>query len=248
MYKYLRHFNYAIPEAFIDSLTNCSFDAGDMLYSNKTGYQSWQSADPETVCIQVQSSATSTGADSENKDSKLIFEDNWFKTVEVDIFAISNISSKETFSVSAGNLFSQIWKGNGLEHAETLPLPTFPTSIKPAELNKLSIKTILNLESEEKVFAIPYCDLNQVLYTKAKKLRNTLSGKQLLVGEKDIELDIYGIEDTEQYLPTTAIKCFIMKRVDDEIIIPLLTKELKTKNKKQTKKSKFKLSNHGLLI
>ena len=117
--KFVEGFSWAIPFAFIETVANCSFCQGDILYDTPKGYLQWDEAIKHLkYSIQVIS--------PQEKFLSSDFKTNWVKGVQLALYDWQNKGSKTYIDITQGRLFTLLWKGDLnilLKKDDDIPIP-----------------------------------------------------------------------------------------------------------------------------
>lgn len=251
--KYFDEFAWAVPMAFLDPLSKCRFEQGDILYENKKVYQlSWDKAlKLMNYSIQVSEPSRAQTAKT-SQDSEMVFISNWDSEVVFDLHNYKN-GTQEKIKSTQGRLYTLLWKGdlNAILNLEIAPPK--PIIVKDVMKKLNTIKTYIKSSiptDGQCIFFFPFDLTNPILRNKPDKIRAKLDQQNESVSytiffKTATELDL---PSAELYSPTLRIAIFSMSG-ELELINEILKKALYTPSKnKKTQKEMFRLKAHGELI
>ncbi|MEM0966124.1 MAG: hypothetical protein AAGJ81_08260 [Verrucomicrobiota bacterium] len=112
--EYVDGFSWPVPTAFLDALSLCRFEQGDILHSAKSAYGKWGSRD-ECVTFRILLPERSSGVVGS-------FATNWKSSVRVEV-SFSGTQEKKEIQTTQGNLYCAMWKGDQGWLQPNLPPP-----------------------------------------------------------------------------------------------------------------------------
>ena len=123
--EFFANFNWAVPRALANAVGTCRFEQGDVLYSDRCGYESWPGSQAQLrYRLQVLDPPKTARALSPEQEGSR-FAANWGSSIE---FELTDRRSGETIrQVSTqGRVFSCLWRGTPEVLSEDLPAPEAP--------------------------------------------------------------------------------------------------------------------------
>jgi len=259
-------FEWYLPLAYRDSVAQCKFEQGDMIYRHELPDKSWgeQIRDIDFL-IQVKSPTRTITTTTEDLD---VFDSNWNSKVVFEKLYPNNHNSNKVIETTQGKLFTFLWKNdetvfNDGEHI--LPALTSgrlrPVKPKPKknDLDSDDLKTIgwINVEFITSIvpigfsgFAILVDTVSNLMTNKRNVVTDILKkeftySSKIFDCENAITLDAKQERPSLGFIPTLSVELFLFHSKDVNKIKDELKKSL-FKQKKE--RGVFSISNHGLFI
>lgn len=237
--EFIQGFNWAVPKAFNDAITQCRFEAGDTLYDTRKAYEKWSSAlEYLQYGIEVKSSKSLTPS------LKSTFENNWISPIELELTYYKRQNKKEVIETTYGRLFTCIWRGDIGILRQDVPHPETPLLLRQVtkKLNEVE-SNLRKLVDYGNTFAMAYDPTNNIARQKRSSLFNSLK----MIG--DVYIKEYSparlhMSDADRIHPTISILCFTSNG-DDIEVQNALEAALYT-GLANPKPSRFRLRTHGI--
>lgn len=255
-------FQWAVPNAFSDSLSQCRFERGDILYSNPGGYEQWDKALKRLgFTVQVKSPASTARTVSEEG----VFEDNWKSPV---VFTLIDhaLNITEEITTTQGSLYMLLWKGvRNFDSCTPPPLPLTCMSIaKKAESAVYEVKKRFSKMEKPNVWLMGYDPTSSIAHVKYVEVKKRLE-KEFSVSERFFTVEEVGLKGV-LCVPTLKFVAFAIDLGASARIADALKEVLYKPPKKKTaeessdetteatspekapKKDRFRLSAHGAFL
>lgn len=266
--EFYKGFKWAVPKAFKEAISSCSFEEGDILYNTKEAYSSWSQAKSKiNYAFQVHFPARSKGRKIDENGSS-IFKSNWNTTVKLEVILDKDNKFKEKFIYSSqGRLFNLLQTGNISILDNKTKQPEMPKLIDDLkkhtsdnELVKLAKKHFSKEMRNVNLFIMAYDDTNDAVTSKFREICSSLN--EFTPSILTIKLSEIGV-NKDEFHPTLSFKCIAMDSTSPEKIRDRIKERLwpKKESKLATKSCKdiinrtrsvasnsFKLSTHGNFI
>lgn len=272
---FFSEFKWAVHTAFKDSIANCLFESGDILYDTQKGYLDWQEA-IKHIKNSIQINFPPRGQNNfqgETDNSKFI--KNWNSKVELTYYEWSNgdILNKELIKTTQGKLLTFLQKDDFNIFDKSVPDPT-PLLLAKEILNSKDVQNFIKNKQflsfigndvEEKnlnFFLLPFDPVDNLFLEKYKNIKNSLQ-KEIEIQILDIPLNLIKNLDFNKFIPTAYLKCFCIESKSPEKFRDIIKQCLWPKRNVNNMKKKiqavfekeknssansFKLINHGYFI
>ena len=123
--EFFENFCWAVPRALSSAVASCRFEQGDVLYSERSGYESWPdgSRDLRYQLQVLDPPKTARVLASEQEGSR--FSTNWASRIEFEL--TDRVRGESSRSISTqGRVFSCLWRGDPEWLSEDSPAPQAP--------------------------------------------------------------------------------------------------------------------------
>ena len=251
---FFQGFSWAIPKAFSDAIAHCRFEEGDVIYDSQSAYQKWGKAlESIKYCIKVKYPRRSTSITIKEKTPMplALAKANWNSEVKIELIDFSNETSPKLITTTQGRLFSLLWKGKFEildANKQNPPPPLFLNDIKKKN-NKIlreALPSCNKIALNNSFFVLAYDPTNEVSRKKHLEILDALNREY---GCKFYQLDPRksGFEHWDNVFPVISINLYVIEKGGYEQIERSLKKVL-YKPSKETKKDRFRLSVHGILM
>jgi hypothetical protein len=239
-------FKWAVPKAYLDALSTCRFEQGDILYADRISYtESWKAVQTgQFDVIQVLHPGKSRGAAGDNDEQ--IFLRNWDSTVQIDLYKGSKRVNALPISMTQGRLYTLLWTGAVAmldANSKQPKVPKLARDLKK-ELEK-KIESIAEFASNGSFFAMLHDECNPTLAAKHLKLGAAFAkctGGYI----KQISLSECKFPNWTEVLPTVSVSLFGASKLDAEAT-RLLVKNCVYKRTIASSKDQFSLAPHGVI-
>lgn len=239
----IKGFEWYLPLAFKDSVAQCKFEQGDVIYPCKPQGKNWgEEIMHIDFFIQVQSptrTITSTTGDLD------VFSSNWNTKIIFEKIYPNNLIANKIIETTQGALFSFLWKNDeNLLYDKNLKPVLY--SIRPKHINSDFIKS--KIPSDSTGFAIVVDSVSNLINSKRNAIKNILMENfvcdfQLFTSYEAISKGTLEENPNSEFSPTLGVELFIIYSQDTIKI----TEEIK-KVLFKGKKDQFSIQTHGLLI
>lgn len=267
--EFYKEFKWAVPKAFKEALSICSFEEGDILYNTKDAYNnSWEQAKNQiTYAFQIRSPARSKGKKTDENSSS-IFKANWNSTIELEVLFDKDKKFKEKVIYSnQGRFFTLLHKGDISILNKEIEQPKIPKLVDDLK-KQTDNQQVIDLAKEHfskdmknvNLFVMAYDDTNDLVISKFNVIYSSLQNFNPSV--LNISLADAGL-NADEFHPTLSFKCIGLdstspEKIRDkikEIMWPKKDKKTATKScleiierTKSVASNSFKLSTHGNFI
>lgn len=239
----IQGFEWFLPLVYKDSLAQCKFEQGDVIYKNKLDGTNWGEEKLKIeYLIQVKSP---TRAINTAKGDLDVFSSNWNTKIIFEKIFPNDATLNETIETTQGSLYHFLWKNNEniLFQSDLKPCIT---SIRPKYINSAFISS--KIPKGFSGFAIITDSVSNLLNSKRDEIYKILNENFICKSEIYLfnqAINIIAIKENidSKFSPTLGVELFIIDSQDSSSIIELI----KTKLFKG-KKNQFKINTHGLLI
>ncbi len=230
-------FEWYLPLAYKDSVAQCRFEQGDVIYRHKPLGKTWgeQKVDIDFL-IQVKSptrTITSTKGDLD------VFSSNWNTEIVFEKFYPNNLSSNKVIKTTQGAFYSFLWKNDEKFLIDDNFSPLIST-IRPKDINYELINSKIPFGSSG--FAIIVDTVSDLIISKRTTINNVLN-ENFQVHTNLFSCKEAIVLDSNSICPTISVELFIINSQDIVKIMEELKKVLF-----KGKKDKFRIQMHGLLI
>jgi len=238
MSDYFSKFTWPLPRGFKSALEFCKFEEGDLLYSDKSAYESGWHPNLGFDMLQIVSPRRSEARSSRSADS--IFADNWQSKVVMDLWMPNN--NKWRVETTQGALYKSLWLGDldfctnpGMRIAQPLGAIQLKSSMKEA------VRAIRELHMLDRscAFLLPFDESQELHLEKVRKLDAAFgaTAKSRTHYANDVT------DASTEFLPTVWIKEYSID-LEGGAAQKLIQDALYT-GKLSGDEAQFKLSNHG---
>lgn len=243
MKEKIQNFKWFLPLVFKDSLAQCKFEQGDVIYRNELEGKNWAEQKPKIdYLIQVKSP---TRAINTAKGDLDVFSSNWNTKIIFEKIYPNNQNLNETIETTQGAFYSFLWKDdeNILFESDLKPCIS---SIRPKVINSEFISS--KIPNGFSGFAIITDSVSNLLNSKReevnKALNESFNCKSETYSFNDaISKSIHEENPNSDFCPTLGVELFIIETQDNSKIIEVIKKVLF-----KGKKDQFSIQSHGLLI
>jgi hypothetical protein len=239
--KYYSEFKCPVPKGFSDVLSRCRFEQGDVFHSHMDAYEkSWGEALKKLEwSIQVKAPEKSVG-ESNTHGSDDIFLRNWNMSLEAEITFYRSNQNKVVKSFQ-GNLYDVLSTGNIDLLFEIVP------SDRPLPCNQFSsnLKSLNIPKKQESQFRMVYNDPFPILRGKKSKLEKEFGSN---VSVTLVPLTNLDFSRNLKVQPTCSFAVFDINTSKTEAEERIKKALYVPSTNKKVQKSKFRMSQHGLLL
>lgn len=236
-------FKWTLTPAYKDSVAQCKFEQGDVIYKTRTSGKNWGEEIKEIdFMVQVKSP---TRAINSTKGDMDVFGSNWNTKIIFEKVYPNDLTSNKVIETTQGAFFSFLWKDD-----ETLlsanDLKPCLTSIRPKHINSDFIKSKVPAGSTG--FAIITDSVSDLLISKKSDVIKVLKDSftyhsETFTCDEAILKSALDESPNSGFSPTLGVELFVINSVDTNKI----TEEIK-KVLFKGKKDQFSIQSHGLLI
>lgn len=237
-------FEWHLPLAFKDSIAQCKFEQGDVIYRSKPNGENWgEEIINIDFMLQVKSPLRTDSAKGGDFD---IFNYNWDSKIVFEKIYPNNHALNTTIESTQGAFYSFLWKND--ERFITEKEIIFPvlTSIRPKHINVEFIKSQIPFDCVG--FAIVIDSVSNLVISKRNAINEALTKKftystKLFTCNESIYTTALEEKPNSGFSPTLGVELFIIKSKETKEI----EEEIKTVLFKGIK-NRFNINTHGLLI
>ena len=257
-------FEWYLPLAFKDSVAQCKFEQGDVIYRHKPQGKNWgEEIQHIDFLIQVQSPTRTMNTANEDLN---VFDSNWNSKIVFEKHYPNNFSLNKSIETTQGKFFTFLWKNDESIFNDNKHLSPAITSgrfrpVKPQPkkddldtikttgwINKEFITSMVPIGSSG--FAIIVDTVNTLMISKRNAINDILKNDFIYTikafnCEQAITLDTKQEKPIVGFVPTLSVELFLFNSQDTNRIKEELKKIL---FKQKTENGVFRLSNHGLFI
>ncbi|MDI1234137.1 MAG: hypothetical protein PSX81_07645 [bacterium] len=259
-------FEWHLPLAYRDSISQCKFEQGDIIYKHQLPDKTWGDQKPDIdFMLQVKSPTRTITTAKEELD---VFASNWDSKIIFEMNYPNNPSSNKVIETTQGKFFTFIWKNDDSvfsDDRQILPALTSsrlrPVKPKPKkndpDPDDLKTNGWLNVEFITSMVPLGFSGFALIVDT----VSDLMTGKRNVVADiltnqfnstskifdcvKAITLDEKQQLPSLGFTPTLSVELFLFHSKD----VALIKEELKKVLFKQKKeRGVFSISNHGLFI
>jgi len=236
----IKGFKWFLPLAFKDSISQCKFEQGDIIYPKKLKGKNWgENIEEFDFLIQIKSPIRSQSTANDNLD---VFSSNWSSKVIFEKIYPKTPELNKTIETTQGQLYMFLWKNDEsvLNTKELLEPVTSSISTKNINQEFIKSKTPENCTG----FAMITDYVNNISLSKRNLVEKTLKEhykiklERYLI-EESIILDIFQTNIS----PTLGLELFLIESKNEteiqEHLKAVLFKGIK---------NKFNINSHGLFI
>lgn len=221
-------FEWHLPLAFKDSVAQCKFEQGDVIYKSTL-------KDSSLGIIQVRTpsrSYISNGGDLN------VFESNWNSKIT---FEMNDFSLTKIIETTQGRFFTFLWKNEESILHDNKPLPPVQTSVASKQMDFVFLNS--KIPYGWTGFAIITDSVSNLIISKRNGIMEALT-KKFNVQVEQFKLDeALNFDANSMYSPTLGVELFKIESVNSEEI----KEEIKAVLFKGIK-NKFNINIHGLFI
>ncbi|MBI2281800.1 MAG: hypothetical protein HYU68_14080 [Bacteroidetes bacterium] len=236
----IKGFKWFLPLAFKDSVAQCKFEQGDVIYPNKLKGKNWgENIEEFDFLIQIKSPSRSQLNANDNLD---VFSSNWSSKVVFEKIYPKTPELNKIIETTQGRLYMFLWKNNESVLSTKELLEPVTTSISTKNINQ----KFINSRTPENYtgFAMITDYVNNISLSK----RNLV--EKILKEHYKIKIERYSIEESiildifqTNISPTLGLELFLIESKNDTEI----QEHLKVVLFKGIK-NKFNINSHGLFI
>lgn len=233
-------FSWYLPQAFKDTISQCKFEEGDVIYPKRLEEKNWrEKAESFEFLIQVKSPSRSQVSGSSQLD---VFNSNWKSAVIFEKIYPNNPRLNETIETTQGALYTFLWKNDASVFDQSTELYEIETNVSTKSLNEPLIEQ--HVLSNTTGFAMVVDHVSDLSQSK-KNLVKTALGENFNLKIKKLPIKDCIIENKQDlvFSPTLGIELFLIDSLDTQEIEELIKKELY-----KGTKNRFNIKTHGLLI
>jgi len=123
--EFFENFDWAVPRALSSAVATCRFEQGDVLYSDRSGYQAWSDGSRDLrYQLQVLDPPKSARVLASEQEGTR-FSTNWSSQIEFEL--TDRLLGRSSRSISTqGRVFSCLWRGDPEWLSEDSPAPQVP--------------------------------------------------------------------------------------------------------------------------
>jgi hypothetical protein len=236
-------FKWTLSSAYKDSVAQCKFEQGDVIYKTKTTGKNWGEEKKE-IDFMVQVKSPTRSINSTNGDMD-VFGSNWNTKIVFEKVYPNDLTSNKVIETTQGAFFSFLWKDDeALLSANDLK-PCL-TSIRPKHINSDFIKSkvptgstgfAIITDSVSDLLISKKSDVIKVLKESFSYYSKTFTCKEAILNSALDEFPNSG------FSPTLSVELFVINSQDTNKIIEEIKRVLF-----KGKKDQFSIQSHGLLI
>lgn len=236
-------FEWHLPFSYKDSIAQCKFEQGDVIYKNELLDKTWgEQKVGIDFLIQVKSPTRTITVTKGDLD---IFNSNWNTKIVFEKVYPNNLSSNKVIETTQGAFFSFLWKNDENLLYETNLKPVIST-LRPKYINAEFIKS--KIPSGSTGFAIIADSVSDLIISKRIAINKILNENfncysKLYSCTEAIINNALNESPNSGFNPTLGVELFIINSQD----IVKITEEIK-KVLFKGKKDQFSIQTHGLLI
>jgi hypothetical protein len=254
----IKGFEWFLRPAFKDSVAQCKFEQGDVIYRDEPKGKTWgENSVNIDFLIQVKSPTRSNATTNTEFD---VFGSNWNSPIKFEKFYPNNPEKNQIIETTQGRFFSYLWKDNqSYLDKETVVYPPItsnrlrPTKPK-SKANEGSTVGWINMSFVasrvpvgHSCLAIIVDDVSTLITTKSHSIKaalensfevttNFVSPKEAISLSKNLK------EQEREFSPTVSVQLFFIRELDldkiTKVLEPVLFKGA----------IKFRITAHGILI
>lgn len=242
-------FAWAVPAAFADPLEKCRFERGDVLYDHPDASTADWSAARKAARRILQVRLPQQGDTAkQNADAASVFEDNWCRSVEIDLIGTKDLS-KRSIATTQGRLYTFLWRDDETVLDPGTPEPALP--MMAGELRGMEDAAAANVAGQVEtkgpaslfVFAFDHAS------SRLREKDHAIGAA--LVDVKGVEAMEFPVEpdDGRDPLPTLCWKAYLLPGLDEAAVTERLKPALyNPQGDREGKADRFSLSRHGQLV
>lgn len=240
----IKGFEWYLPKAFRDSVAQCKFEQGDVIYRHRPKGLTWgEEIKHIDFLIQVKSPTRATSSTVGELD---VFRSNWNSIIVFEKIFPNAPSQNKIIETTQGNFFSFLWKNDEAFLTSNVKREPVLTNISPKHINSDFIKS--KIPTNWCGFAIIIDNVSDLIISKRNAINEALTKKYIVRTELfDIkEAVILETIETKPYLdicPTLGVELFLIQSDDLEEIQELLKTVLF-----KGVKNRFNINTHGQLL
>lgn len=236
----IKGFKWFLPLAYKDSVAQCKFEQGDVIYPKQLKGKNWSENIEEFIfLIQIKSPTRSNSTTNNNLD---VFSSNWNSKVVFEKIYPKTPELNSTIETTQGQLYMFLWKNDeSLLNTKELIEPVV-SSISTKDINQNFINS--KIPENNTGFAMITDFVNNINLSKRSLVEN------ILKEHYKIKLETYTIEESvsldifqTNIPPTLGLDLFLIESKNDIEIL----EHLKTVLFKGVK-NKFNINSHGLFL
>lgn len=233
-------FAWHLPLAFKDSVSQCKFEQGDVIYPKKLEGKNWgENIEEFDFLVQVKSPTRSQSTASSNLD---VFNSNWSSRMIFEKIYPKNPELNKIIETTQGTFYTFLWKNDESIFDNLNPLKSLVTSISTKDLNYDFIKSKIPFDWTGFAIIVDY--VNDISLSKKRQVKSVLSENYNVKIEKiTIDNSIIPANEKLVFSPTLGLELFLIESKNAKEIKEHL-KEVLFKGVK----NKFNINTHGLLI
>ena len=236
-------FKWSLSPAYKDSVAQCKFEQGDIIYKAKVSGENWSEEIKEIdFMIQVKSP---TRAINSTKGDMDVFDSNWNTKIIFEKVYPNDLTSNKVIETTQGAFFSFLWKDDEALLSVNDLNPCL-TSIRPKYINSDFLKSKIPAASTG--FAIITDSVSDLLISKKSEVIKVLKDSfayhsKTFTCEEAILKNALDEFPNSGFSPTLGVELFVINSLDINKIIEEIKKVLF-----KGKKDQFSIQSHGLLI
>lgn len=259
-------FEWYLPLAYRDSVSQCKFEQGDIIYRHQLPDKSWGEQKPDIdFMLQVKSPTRTITTAKEELD---VFASNWDSRIVFEMIYPNNPSLNKVIETTQGKFFTFIWKNDyNVFNDDRQILPALTSSrlrpVKPKpkkndpDPDDLKTNGWLNVEFITSMVPLGFSGFAIIVDTVSNLMTNkrnvvteiltkefTFSTKTFDC-EKAITLDEKQEKPDLGFTPTLSVELFLFHSKD---VIKIKDELKKVLFKQKKERGVFSISNHGLFI
>jgi len=236
----IKGLKWHLPLAFKDSLGQCKFEQGDVIYPKKMEGKNWGENIKEfDFLVQVKSPTRSQSTANSNLD---VFNSNWNSSIIFEKIYPKNPDLNRKIETTQGAFYTFLWKNDESVFENKEGLKPIVTSISTKKINYDFIKT--KIPTNWTGFAIIVDYVNDISLSKRQLVEDILTQNFNVKSEKlEIKKSISLDNESSNFSPTLGLELFLIESMD----VTKITEHLKNVLFKGVK-NRFNINTHGLLI
>mgnify|MGYP003625830145 FL=1 len=236
----IKGFKWYLPLAFKDSVGQCKFEQGDVIYPTKMEGKNWgENIEEFDFLIQVKSPTRSQSTTNSNLD---VFNSNWNSNIIFEKIYPKNPDLNKKIETTQGAFYTFLWKNDESFFNNQQNLKPIITSISTKRIKYDFIKN--KIPTDWTGFAIIVDYVNDISLSKRQLVENVLTQNFNVRLEKfEIENSVSLDSENSDFSPTLGLELFLIQSKD----ITQIQKHLKDVLFKGVK-NRFNVNTHGLLI
>lgn len=233
-------FAWYLPLAFKDSVSQCKFEQGDVIYPKKLEGKNWgEKIEEFDFLIQVKNPTRSQSTANQNIN---VFNSNWCTKLTFEKIYPKKPDLNETIETTQGAFYTYLWKNDESIFDNLKTLKSLVTSIPSKKINNDFIKSKIPINWTG--FALIVDCVNDISLSKERQV------KSVLIENYNVKIEKFAIDDSvisnnenSVFSPTLELELFLIETKDIAEIKEHLKKVLF-----KGVKNKFNINIHGLLI
>ncbi|MFT5053407.1 MAG: hypothetical protein ACI97X_000417 [Oceanospirillaceae bacterium] len=254
----IKGFEWFLRPAFKDSVAQCKFEQGDVIYRDEPKGKTWgETSENIDFLIQVKSPTRSNTSANTEYD---VFGSNWNSPIKFEKFHPNSPEKNQVIETTQGRFFSYLWKNNKscLENETVIYPPITSNRLRPtkpkSKASEGSTVGWINMSFIASSVPVGYSclaiivdEVSTLITSKSQAIRTALENSfeittELVSCSKAISLSKNLKEQEREFSPTVSVQLFFIRELDlnkiNQVLEPVLFKGA----------IKFRITAHGILI